>query len=150
MTAVLESSRRFFIPAIAPLFYNIGIIVCTVIYAESLGLMAPVIGVVAGSFLHFIVQFPLAYKLGFRFKTSFVLNGDVKKVAKLALPRIVETSFLQVSKMVELYFASLISVAAYTYYTFGNTLQLLPVGLFGLSIAKAALPTLTEKSEKMD
>ncbi|MFZ5933105.1 MAG: murein biosynthesis integral membrane protein MurJ, partial [Patescibacteria group bacterium] len=66
----------------------------------------------------------------------------------LALPRIIEVSFLQVAKTVELFLASLISTASYTYFTFANTLQLLPVGLFGTSIAKAALPTLSRQGDR--
>jgi putative peptidoglycan lipid II flippase len=110
-------------------------------------LLAPAIGVFVGAALHFLIQLPLAIKLGFKFVPSIRLTEGVKKIGKLALPRVIELSFLQVSKIVELFLASLISTASYTYYTFGNTLQLLPVGLFGTSIAKAALPTLARQSE---
>ena len=112
-------------------------------------LLSPAIGVFVGAGLHFLIQLPLARKLGFRFMPSIHLTKDVRKIGKLALPRIIELSFLQISKTVELFLASLISTASYTYYTFGNSLQLLPVGLFGTSIAKAALPTLTRQAENM-
>ncbi|WKZ25299.1 MAG: murein biosynthesis integral membrane protein MurJ [bacterium] len=147
LTAVLESSKRFFVPALAPLFYNLGIIIATVVFSNKYGLYAPAIGVVLGSILHFSIQLPLAYKLGFRFSRSLKITNDVKKIARLSLPRIIEVSFLQVAKFVELTFASLISVPAYTYFTFGNSIQLLPVGLFGTSIAKAALPTLSAQAD---
>lgn len=150
LTAVLESSKRFFVPALAPLFYNLGIIITTVLFSKSLGLLAPTLGVVVGAGSHFLIQLPLAWKLGFRFNRSLQITDDVKKIAKLALPRIIEVSFLQVSKFVELTLASLISVPAYTYFTFGNTIQLLPVGLFGTSIAKAALPTLSAQSDNLE
>ncbi|MBI2066212.1 murein biosynthesis integral membrane protein MurJ [Candidatus Woesebacteria bacterium] len=150
LTAVLESSRRFLVPALAPLFYNLGIIFGTVLLAPRMGLLGPTIGVVIGASLHFLVQLPLAVKLGFRFSPKIRITEFVRKIGRLALPRIVEVSFLQVSKTVELFLASLISTASYTYFTFGNTLQLLPVGLFGTSIAKAALPTLARQTEKLD
>jgi putative peptidoglycan lipid II flippase len=147
LTGVLESLRRFLVPALAPLFYNLGIIFGTIILAPKLGLSAPVIGVVFGAMFHFLIQLPLAMKLGFRFVPIIKFTPDVKKIGKLAAPRVVETIFLQVTKTVELFFSSLISTASYTYYTFGNTLQLVPVGLFGTSIAKAALPTLASESD---
>lgn len=147
LTGVLESLRRFFIPALAPLFYNLGIILGTLFLAPRLGLMGPVVGVVVGAASHLFIQLPLAAKLGFRFKPRVEITEGVKKIGKLAAPRLVEVSFLQVSKVAELFFSSLISTASYTYYTFGNTLQLLPVGLFGTSIAKAALPTLSRESD---
>jgi len=147
LTGVLESLRRFLVPALAPIFYNLGIILGTILFSNQMGLLGPAIGVVIGAFSHFLIQLPLALKLGFRFKREIVITDDVKKIGKLALPRVVEVSFLQLSKMAELYFASLLTTASYTYYTFANTLQLLPVGLFGVSIAKAALPTLASSSD---
>ena len=150
LTGVLESLRRFLVPALAPLFYNIGIIVGTVVLSPTHGLMAPIIGVLAGASLHFFIQLPLAIKLGFRFSRRILITKDVRKIGKLALPRIVEVSFLQISKMAELFFASIISTASYTFYTLGNTLQLLPIGLFGTSIAKAALPTLSRQSGDLE
>jgi putative peptidoglycan lipid II flippase len=88
-------------------------------------------------------------RLGFRFSTSLKLTPDVKKIGKLAAPRVLETFFLQISKTAELFFSSFLATASYTYYTFGNTLQLVPVGLFGTSIAKAALPTLSRQADSL-
>lgn len=146
LTGVLESLRRFLVPALAPLFYNLGIILGTILLAPSLGLLAPAIGVLIGASSHFLIQLPLAVRLGFRFIPFVKITPNVRKIGKLAAPRVVEVSFLQVAKTVELFLASLISAASYTYFTFANTLQLLPVGLFGISIAKAALPTLSRQS----
>ncbi|MEK7550606.1 MAG: murein biosynthesis integral membrane protein MurJ [Patescibacteria group bacterium] len=145
LTAVLESSRRFLIPAVAPLFYNLGIIFGTLIFAPKFHLMAPVIGVIVGSALHLLIQLPLSLKLGFRFRSKISIDDNVRKIGRLALPRIIEVSVIQVMKTVELFLASLISTASYTYFTLGNTIQLIPVGLFGTSIAKASLPTLSRQ-----
>jgi putative peptidoglycan lipid II flippase len=149
LTAVLESSKRFFVPALAPLFYNLGMIISTILLSSRYGLYAPVIGVVIGASMHFLIQLPFAIKLGFRFSKAFTITPEVMKIARLSLPRIAEVSFLQIAKFVELTLASLISVPAYTYFTFGNTIQLLPVGLFGTSIAKASLPTLSAQADDL-
>ncbi|MBM3205586.1 murein biosynthesis integral membrane protein MurJ, partial [Candidatus Shapirobacteria bacterium] len=152
LTSVLESLQRFLVPALAPILYNLGIILGTIFLSARFGLYGPVLGAVIGAFFHFLIQLPLSLFLGFRPK--LVLNfrhPGVKEVGRLALPRIVELSSLQVGKMAELFLASLVSVAAYTYYTFANSLALLPIGLFGTSIAKASLPTLSYQvaSQKM-
>jgi len=147
LTAVLESSRRFLVPAIAPLCYNLGIILGAWLFSSRLGLLGPTIGVVVGAASHALIQLPLAMKLGFRFSWRIRIDSAVKKIGKLALPRIIEVSFMQLAKSAELFLASLITTAAYTYYTFGNSLQLLPVGLFGTSIAKAALPMLSRQAD---
>lgn len=150
LTGVLESLRHFLIPSLAPLFYNLGIIVGTILFSQNMHLMGPTIGVVIGAFSHFLIQLPFAMKLGFRFRPRIKIDDDVKTIGKLALPRLLEVGFLQISKVVELFFSSLISTASYAYLTFGNTLQLLPVGLFGTSIAKAALPTLSKDADDVE
>ena len=147
LTGVLESLRRFLVPALAPVFYNLGIILGTIFLTPRFGLVAPAIGVVIGALSHLLIQLPLAYKLGFRLVGSIKPNEGVKKIGQLAAPRIIDMSFDQIGKTVELSLASIISTASYTYFTFANSLQLLPVGLFGTSLAKAALPTLSRQVE---
>jgi putative peptidoglycan lipid II flippase len=70
-------------------------------------------------------------------------DEGVKKIGQLALPRVIDLAFDQIGKSAELFLSSIISQASYTYYTFANTLQLLPVTLFGTSLAKAVLPMLS-------
>lgn len=147
LTGVLESFRRFLIPALAPLFYNVGIIVGIFVFQKDFGLLAPALGVLLGALVHFLVQLPLAIKLGYKVTTSFKIDKNVKKIGRLAAPRMVEVLFNQLAKSSELYLSSLISTASYAYYTLGNTIQLIPVGIIGTSVAKAALPTLSEKSD---
>ena len=110
--------------------------------------MAPAVGVVIGAFCHFMIQFPLSYKLGFRFTGEVKPNDEVKKIGKLAVPRVIDVSVEQIQRTVELFLATLVSTASYTYYTFATSLQILPVGLFGTSIAKASLPLLSSQADE--
>jgi len=142
MTGVLESTRRFFVSALAPFFYNIGIIGATLFFSSKLHLWAPVYGAVFGALLHFLIQYPIVRKLGFKFIFSFKLTNEVRKIGKLAMPRVLELGFLQVSKIAELFFTSMIASAALTYYNLADTVRIAPITLFGVSLAKAALPTL--------
>ena len=100
LTGALESLRRFLVPALAPLFYNLGIIIGTIFLAPRFGLTAPVVGVFFGAALHFLIQLPLSRKLGFRFIPSIRLDEEVRKIGRLAFPRMLEVAFLQVSKSV--------------------------------------------------
>jgi len=151
LTGVLESLQRFLIPALAPVFYNLGIILGAVFFSNRLGIYAPTMGAVVGAFLHFVIQLPLAVHLGFRPQRRLDFHHPgVREIGRLAAPRMVELSFLQLGKSAELFLASLVSTAAYTYYTFANSLQLLPISLFGMSIAKASLPTLSRHAAKED
>lgn len=147
MTGMLESLRRFFVSAMAPIFYNIGIIITTILFAPTLHLYAPATGAVVGALLHFLIQFPTVHRLGFRFSFSFMLTPEVKKIGRLAAPRVLELGFLQVSKLAELFFTSIIATAALTYYNLADAVRIMPITLFGVSLAKAALPTLSSVDE---
>ena len=147
LTGVLESLRRFLIPALAPIFYNLGIILVTVLFSQKIGLAAPAIGAVFGAFLHLIIQVPAAKNLGMKFGFTLSLNEGVRKIGKLAAPRVLELGFLQTSKMVELYLTSIIASASLTYYSLADSVRIMPITLFGVSLAKAALPTLSSESD---
>ncbi|MBI3397294.1 murein biosynthesis integral membrane protein MurJ [Candidatus Woesebacteria bacterium] len=147
LTGVLESLRRFFLPALAPIFYNLGIIFGTIALSPHFGLFGPAIGVVIGAFAHLFIQLPLALKLGFRFTSIISPNDEVKEIGRLSLPRFADLSVEQIEKTAELFLASLISRGSYTYFTLATSLQILPVNLFGTSLAKAALPMLSQVSD---
>lgn len=144
LTGVLKSFQRFLIPAVAPLFYNLGIIASIVFFAGRLGVYAPVWGAVVGAFVYFAIHLPLAFHLGFRFTRSLdIFHPGVRKIFTLATPRTLEIGFWQILKASDLFFSSLISTASYGYFTFASHLALIPVSLFGVSLADAALPTLS-------
>lgn len=150
MTGILESLRRFFISALAPIFYNFGIIITTILFADTMHLYAPAVGAVVGALMHFVVQYPAARRLGFRFSKSFRVSPEVSKIGKLAGPRVLELGFLQTSKLAELFFTSIISTAALTYYNLADAVRVMPITLFGVSLAKAALPALSSVDEDKD
>lgn len=147
VTGVLESLRRFLVPALAPIFYNLGIILGTILLFDQFGIFAPAIGAVIGACMHLLIQLPLAFKLGFRFSKNVKPNEGVKEIGKLAAPRLVELIFLQVLKTAELFFSSLISLASYTFLNLANSLQVVPVTLFGVSMAKAAMVSLSRQDD---
>ncbi len=150
ITGVLESSKRFLVPALAPVLYNIGIILGTILFSHSFGIFAPAIGVVIGALMHLSIQIPLAYRLGFRFTSHIIPNEGVKEVGRLALPRFVDLASIQVQKSAELFFSSVISLASYAYLNLANSLQSIPTMLFGVSLAKAALVALSHQEEKSE
>lgn len=144
LSGIQESFQRFLVPAIAPLFYNIGMILGAALLS-GLGVWGIAIGAVAGSFVQLVVQLPFVHSLGFRFIAKIEpTHPDFLKIVKLAIPRMVEMVVLQIAKGVELFLATTISVASYTHLIFANTLQLLPVAFFGYSLGKATFPTLSQ------
>lgn len=150
LTGILKSFQRFLIPAVAPLFYNLGIILSIILFAGKLGIYAPVWGAVVGAFVYFVIHLPLAFYLGFRFTRSLsIFHPGVRKIITLATPRTLEIGFGQILKTSDLFFSSLISTASYGYFTFASHLALIPVSLFGVSLADAALPTLSYQQRNL-
>lgn len=141
---VLQSFQRFIIPALAGVFYNLGIIIGIIFLSQPFGIMGPAIGVVIGAFLHFAIQTPLILSLGFRpkFFLSYFHPG-VKEVVGLMSVRTLGLAAEQINDIIARSLASLITTASVTYLTFAQHLQVVPIGLFGATLAQAALPILS-------
>jgi putative peptidoglycan lipid II flippase len=141
MTSVLQSYNQFMVPALAPVFLNIGVILTTFLFYDSIGIYAPAWGTVVGSLLHVLVQLPGVKDLGYKYKI-FVNWKDqgLWQIYRLMLPRTVGQTAQKL--IIPLYsnLALSISGASNAIFTFADDLQSLPVRIFGMSIGQAALP----------
>jgi len=147
LTGVIQSHQRFLVPALSPVAYNLGIIFGIVVLSRWWGIYGPTIGVVLGAFLHLIIQLPLALRLGLRY--SFVFDWrhpGVKQVARLMLPRTFALAVKQVELTVAVFLATSLAAGSLSIFYFAQHLMNLPIGLFGLTIGQAALPTLSRES----
>ncbi len=150
-TGILQSYTLFIIPAIAPVVYNVGIILGIVFLTPLYGLYAPVFGVGIGAFLFMIIQLPLLLRIGYQHEWSLEYSQDgVKEVGRLIGPRAFGLAVSQIDTTVDLMLATLLGARMVTIFNFAQHLQQLPVGLFGASIAQAALPMLSVASIKED
>jgi putative peptidoglycan lipid II flippase len=143
-TGILQSFKNFIIPALAPIVYNVGIIIGIIFLTPLIGLYAPVYGVVIGAVLFTLIQIPLVLNLGYRHFWRVSLKDEgIKEVGKLMLPRTVGLAVSQIDTTIDLILSSLLGAASVTIFNFAQHLQQVPVGLFGASIAQAALPHLS-------
>lgn len=143
---ILQSFQRFIIPAFAPVFYNFGIILGIVLLSKSFGIQGAAFGVIIGAIFHALVQLPLVWSLGFRFKLpSRFLHPGVKEIVRLMSMRTLGLAAEQINETVGLALASIASIGSVTYLTFAQHLQVVPVGLFGATLAQAALPVLSSE-----
>lgn len=146
-TGILQSHNLFFIPAFAPVIYNIGIIIGIVALAPTMGLWGPVTGVGIGAVLFVLIQIPLIWRVGYRHSLKFYTRlSGVREVGKLMGPRTFGLAISQIDTTVDLMLASLLGARMVTIFNFAQHLQHLPVGLFGTTVATAALPSLSQLS----
>ncbi len=143
-TGILQSFNHFFLPALAPVFYNIGIIMGIIFLAPFLGIYGPALGVALGTFLFFLIQLPLVLKIGYRYQPNFNYHDkNFLEGLHLMIPRTVSLGISQIEYTSDLMIASLLSAGKYTIFNFAMILMSLPVRLFGLSIGQASLPALS-------
>jgi len=146
-TGILQSHSMFFLPALAPVVYNLGIIVGIIAFSGRFGLWAPVFGVGVGACLFMGIQIPSLLKLGYRHKAVFdVKNEGVKEIGKLMVPRTAGLAVSQIDTTVDLMLSTLLGARMVTVFTFAQQLQQLPIGLFGATVAQAAFPLLSQAS----
>lgn len=146
---ILQSLKRFLMFSLAPIFYNIGIILGALIFSPSLGPIGLAYGVILGAALHLLVQLPAAMINGYRYHfTLNIFNKDFRQAVTLMVPRMLSLSVSQVNLFIITILASTLSVGSLAIYNFSNNLQAFPLSLFGISFAIAAFPTLCELGRK--
>lgn len=144
VTGILQSYQRFLIPAMASIFYNVGIIISIIFLSDAIGIYAPAFGMILGALLHLVVQMPLVLSLGFKFKPSFDFkNKDVVETFKLMWPRSISLALLRISDIINIALASIAAVGSIVAFNFAQVLQLVPISMFAGSLAQAALPSLS-------
>ncbi|HPY08527.1 MAG: murein biosynthesis integral membrane protein MurJ [Patescibacteria group bacterium] len=148
---ILQSFKKFFVYSLAPIFYNIGIIIGALYFVDIFGITGLAWGVVLGAALHFLIQLPAVYNLGFKY--SFVLNWKnekLRKIGKMMVPRTMSLAISQINLVVITIIASTLPSGSLTAFNFANNLQSFPVGIFGISFAIAAFPSLAENAHNKE
>lgn len=143
-SSILQSFRKFVVYSIAPLFYNLGIIIGALYLVEPFGIYGLAWGVVLGAVLHMIVQFIPTFTVGYKYTFDFNFrNKYVIQVAKLMVPRTLALAITQINFLVITFVASTLATGSLAIFNLSNNLQNFPLGIFGVSLAVAALPVLS-------
>ena len=148
---ILVSFKKFLIYSLAPIFYNLGIIIGAVFFVKYFGPIGLALGVVLGALLHMLVQFPSVKFSGFSFKLTFIQalkNPNVRKVLKLMVPRTLTIAVSQINFTIITIFASTLATGSLAIFNFANNIQSAPLGLFGISFSIAVFPTLSALAAK--
>ncbi len=139
LTGVLHSFKRFLIPSLASVFYNVGIILSIIFLSPIFGIYSAAIGMILGALLHFLIQLPLILSLKFKFQFNLNFrNSDVKDVLVLMWPRSITIGLTRLSDVVNVILASSAAVGSITALNYAQILQVAPAAFFAASIAQAA------------
>ena len=144
-SSILNSQKKFLVVSLAPILYNLGIIVGVFLFYPHFGLMGLGFGVIFGACLHLLIQVPEAVRLGYRWQWVLDLREPVmRKIGKLFLPRIIGMDNSQISLLIGTSVGSILAAGSVTIFNFANNLQAVPLGIFAVSLATAAFPALAE------
>ena len=144
MGGILQSFKRFLVYSLAPIVYNIGIIIGALYFAPFWGVYGLAWGVVLGAFLHMFIQLLMALRLGFRYRPIFRFRDSrVREIGRLMIPRTLTLGVTQFNLLVMTMIASGLAGGSLAVFNFANNLQSFPVGIFGISFAIAAFPTMS-------
>ena len=150
---ILNSHRKFFIPYFAPVLWNAAIIGALVGFNGRVDLdgllMAAAWGALVGGFLQFAIQLPWVLKLDREIRLNTGRSElAFKEAVRNAGPAIMGRGVVQVSTYVDMVLGSLLAIGALARIRYAQTLYLLPVSLFAMSVAAAELPELARERNK--
>ena len=153
LMGALNTKKVFFVPALAPAMLNITLILSIVFFESrtSQPIIAAAIGVLAGGFVQFAFQLPSFFKNGYRLglNPSFRHPG-IRKMTLLLVPATLALSVSQINIIVSSIFASFLPQGSITYLFYSMRLVQFPIGIFGVAMGMAVLPTLSEHAVKGD
>jgi putative peptidoglycan lipid II flippase len=161
---VLNACNKFGVPALASTFFNIGSVGFGVVLGIVMGptlhitrIEGMAIGVVLGGALQLAWQLPSLHRLGFRFRAALDWSDPgLRRILSLMVPAILGNAAVQINVMVNTNFASSISDpirgldGPVSWLSYAFRFMQLPLGLFGVAMASATLPSIARSVARGD
>lgn len=149
--AVLHTRQHFLLPAIAPLIYNLGIILGALFLAPGIGVSGLIWGAILGAMGHLGVQLPGLFRYGIRYQLILGWQDpELWRVGKLMGPRVLNIVVIQVNFVVMFNLASYLGEGSVSALDYGWDLMQMPQTIIGSAIGIVLFPTLSELAAEGD
>ena len=148
---ILNSLRHFAAPALSPVILNIAMILATLTLRDFFRepIVALAVGVMIGGILQLAMQWPFMVRLGVRLKPDFHFrHPGVKKIGLLMLPAFFGAAIYQINVFIGTILASLLPSGSVSYLYYADRIVELPLGVFGIAVGTATLPSFSEQVSK--
>ena len=150
---MLNSLRSFLMPALSPVVLNIVIIIAAVLSLKFMAdpILGVAVGVVLGGICQLLIQAPGLRKQNMmvRFQLEPSHSG-VKKIGRLVLPVFLSSSVNQFNIFIGTIFASFLTTGSISYLFYGMRFIHFPLGIFGIAIATAVLPSMSAQAARRE
>jgi putative peptidoglycan lipid II flippase len=146
-TSVLNAGGRFAASALAPIVYNVAIILGALVLGPTLGVDGLALSVVAGSLGHLLVQIRPLARLGFRYTPRIdAADPEARRALLLMAPRAIGLGSTQITFVVVTSLASLLGEGAVSDFFFAFALLQIPLGIIGVPLGIVLLPSLSREA----
>ncbi len=149
---ILNTRGRFFIPAVAPAFFNVASILAGIFLAPQmprfgqLPITAMAIGSLIGGMAQLYVQIPSLYRSGYRYQRLLIWNHPgLKRITGLMLPAAFGLAATQINILIDNQLASYLGNGPVSWLNYAFRLMQLPIGIFGVAIATVHLATISKR-----
>jgi putative peptidoglycan lipid II flippase len=154
---ILNAKKRFGIPASASMLFNLGSIIGGVTFAFLLApgflhdrsvagraMVGIAIGTLIGGAAQWLIQVPSLRRVGYRYEPILNWRDEgLRRVMNLLGPSVIGVAAVQINVFVNNWFASYFENGAVSWLNCAFRLMQFPIGVFGVAIATAALPTVS-------
>ncbi|MCX7995264.1 MAG: murein biosynthesis integral membrane protein MurJ [candidate division WOR-3 bacterium] len=147
----LNTENRFFVPAVAPAWFNIfSIIVPLILYKHLTNrgidpIFGMAYGVLVGGLVQFASQIPALIKNGFHYYLYLNLKDPpLRGIIFLFIPVVVGLASSRINVMVDTFMVSFLEEKSMTWLHYAFRIMHLPMGLFGIAVGAVALPSLSK------
>ncbi len=150
---ILNALKRFAAPAFSPVLLNLGLIIGSVWIARFVDppVYGLAFGVLLGGALQVLSQIPSLRAVGFMPQFSLrMAHGRLKEIGKMMLPGVYGTAVYQLNVFFISFFASFLPVGAVTYLWYAGRIMEFPLGVFGIAMATAILPSFSDAAVSQD
>lgn len=150
---MLNSLRHFGVPALAPVFLNLGMIFAGFIISPyfSPPIIGMAIGVLLGGLGQWLFQVPLLFKEGYRYQPVLSFRDPgFRQILVLMTPAVFGLASTQINIFVNTIIASLLPEASPSYLNYSFRLMHFPLGVFGIAVATVTLPVVSAYAARQD
>lgn len=157
LTALLGGAlnvyRRFAVPALTPALLNVSLILCAICLSPRLDepIVGLAIGVLVGGGCQLVMQYLAFRGLKIEWKVRFRADhSGVRQIFKLMVPAIFGVSVAQINLIVDMVIASFLITGSISWLYYSDRIIEFPLGIFGIAMATAILPTLSKQASEKD
>lgn len=154
---ILNSLGEFFIPAVAPAFLNLAMIlsgwlICPfAVDFDMPAITGMAIGAMIGGAIQFMVQLPALFRFGYKFRWQLNFRDPgIMRIIRLIVPGTVGLAATQVNIAISTILATSQGDGAVSWLGYAFRVMQLPLGLFGVAVAQATLPVISRQAAAND